>query len=55
MKLVQYNEYCINIMETDGLVIYHQGVSSHSAFPAVSELMIQEAFANGLFLNSLEI
>ena len=28
MKLVQYNEYLISIVDTDGLM--HQGISSHS-------------------------
>ena len=31
MKLVQYNEYLISIVDTDGLVLKHQGISSHSA------------------------
>ena len=31
MKLGQYNEYCISTVGTDGLVLYHQGISSHSA------------------------
>ena len=29
MKLVQHNEYIITIMDTDGLVLKHQGISSH--------------------------
>ena len=31
MELVQYNEYVFGIMGTDGLVLQHQGISSHSA------------------------
>ena len=30
MKLVQYNECSVSIVDTDGLVL-HQGISSHSA------------------------
>ena len=31
MKLVQYNECLISIVATDGLVLSHQGISSHGA------------------------
>ena len=31
MKLVQYNEYLVCTVDTDGLVIYHQGISSYSS------------------------
>ena len=31
MKLVQYNEYFVSTVDTDGLVLKHQGISSHSA------------------------
>ena len=31
MKLVQYNECLFSIVDTDGLVLYHQGISSNSA------------------------
>ena len=31
MKLVQYNEYSVNTLDTDKLVFQHQGISSHSA------------------------
>ena len=31
MKLLQYNEYLINIVGTDGLVLEPQGISSPSA------------------------
>ena len=31
MKLVQYNERLISTEDTDGLVLKHQGISSHSA------------------------
>ena len=31
MKLAQYNECLISIVDTDGLVLLHQGISSHSA------------------------
>ena len=29
MKFVQYSEYVVSMVDTDGLV--HQGISSHSA------------------------
>ena len=31
MKLVPYNECLVGIVDTDGLLLYHQGISSHSA------------------------
>ena len=31
MKLVQYNEYLVSTVGTGGLVLWHQGISSHSA------------------------
>ena len=31
MKLVQYNECLIGIVDADGLVLWHQGISVHSA------------------------
>ena len=31
MKLVLYNEYLVRIVGNDGLVLQHQGISSHSA------------------------
>ena len=31
MKLVQYNQYLVSTVDTDGLVLWHQGISSHSA------------------------
>ena len=31
MKRVQYNECLVSIVDTDGLVLWHQGISSHSA------------------------
>ena len=31
MKLVQYNDCLVSMVDTDGLVLYHQGISSHSA------------------------
>ena len=31
MKLVQYNECLISTVDADGLVLLHQGISSHSA------------------------
>ena len=31
MKLVEWNKYLISIVDTDGLVLQHQGISSHSA------------------------
>ena len=31
MKLFQYNEYFISTVDTDALVLKHQGISSHSA------------------------
>ena len=30
MKPLQYNEHFINTVDTDGLVPWHQGMSSHS-------------------------
>ena len=30
MKQVQYNEYFIRTVDTDVLVLKHQGISSHS-------------------------
>ena len=30
MKLVKYNERLVSIGDTDGLVLQHQGISSHS-------------------------
>ena len=31
MKLIQSNEYLVSTVDTDGLVIQHQSISSHSA------------------------
>ena len=31
MKLVWYNEKLVSSVDTDGLVLQHQGISSHSA------------------------
>ena len=31
MELVQYNEYLVVIVDTNGLVLYHQAISSHNA------------------------
>ena len=31
IELFQYNEYFVNTVGTDGLVLQHQGISSHSA------------------------
>ena len=31
MKLVQYNEFLVSIVDTDGLVLQHQDISSRSA------------------------
>ena len=31
MKLAQYNECLVSIVDTDGLVLWHQGISSNSA------------------------
>ena len=31
MKLVQHNEYLVSIVDTGGLVLHHQGISSYSA------------------------
>ena len=30
MKLDKYNEYLVSTVATDGLVLQHQGISSHS-------------------------
>ena len=49
MKLVQYNEYLVNTVDTDGLVLHHQGISSHSAeyTPAVYGLIAFSWFGLG--------
>ena len=31
MKSVQYNEYLVSTVDTDGLVLKHQAISSHCA------------------------
>ena len=31
MKLVQYNNYLVSTVDTDVLVLYHQGISYYSA------------------------
>ena len=31
MKLLQYNEYLVSTVNTDGLVLQHQGISSYSS------------------------
>ena len=31
MERVQYNEYLVSIVDTDGLVLLHQGIRSHGA------------------------
>ena len=31
MKIVQYNEYIVGTVDTDGLVLWHQGVNNYSA------------------------
>ena len=31
MKLVQYNECLVSTVDTGGLVLYHQSISSHDA------------------------
>ena len=31
MKLFQYNNYLVSTVDTDGLVLYHQGISCYSA------------------------
>ena len=31
VKLAQYNECLVSIVDTDGLVLWHQDISSHSA------------------------
>ena len=45
MKLVQYNSCSVSNVDTDGLVLQHQGISNHNAeytpynvFPVVNEL-----------------
>ena len=30
-KLLKYNQCLVSIVDTDGLVLYHQGISSHVA------------------------
>ena len=29
--MAQYNEYLVNTVDTDGLVLQHQAISSHNA------------------------
>ena len=31
MKLIKYNVYLVSTVDTDGLVLQHQGSNSHSA------------------------
>ena len=31
MKPVQYNECLVSIVDSDGLVLWHQGISGHGA------------------------
>ena len=31
LKLIQYNEYLVSSVDTDGLVFQHQGISSQDA------------------------
>ena len=31
MELAQYHEYSVSTVDTEGLVLEHQGISSHSA------------------------
>ena len=31
VKVLQYNEHLVSPVDTDGLVLKHQGISSHSA------------------------
>ena len=31
MKVAQYNEYLVSTVDTEGLVLQHQGISGHSA------------------------
>ena len=40
MRLVQYNECLVNIMDTDGLVFQHQGINSHSADNAPTRYLV---------------
>ena len=40
VKLVQYNEYLVNIVDIGGLVLYHQSISSYSADYAPTSLQL---------------
>ena len=40
MKLVQHSECLISIVDTDGLVLQHQGISSYSADYAPMRLSV---------------
>ena len=40
MKLYKYNEYSISTVATDGLVLQHQGISSHSADYAFMRFLV---------------
>ena len=34
MKLIQYNEYVISTVDTDGLMLQHKGIHNYSAYDA---------------------
>ena len=46
MKLVQYNEYLVSIMDTDGLVLLHQGISSRGADYVPMRFPVFKGFIN---------
>ena len=46
MKLAQYNGYSISTVDTDDLVLQHQGISSYSAQYAVMRFKVDTTFSN---------
>ena len=40
MKLIQYNDCIVSIVDTGGLVLYHQDISSHSAAYAPMRFLV---------------
>ena len=40
MKLVEYNEYLISTVDTDGLMFWPQGINSHSAAYALMNFQL---------------
>ena len=49
MILVQYNEWLVSDVDTDGLVLLHQGISSHSTDYAPKHLPVFNLLPPGRF------